>query len=938
MTRLSAPFSVRAAVLAVALLAAPFVRAAEAVTVPGDYPTIQAAIDAVVNGSLPDGTTITVLAGVYNEAVTIASTGRSFTLRGAAGAGSTIVDASGRNKAALTVFRASGQVIIRGLTFRHGAVGALGGGGFLIQESSPSLIDTVFELNSADHGGGGLLATSNATFTGCVIRNNTATRSGGGIYMTFGSRPVFTATDIVSNQAGVGPPGTSNSGVGGGIDSRNSSPTFRGSRVSANTAKFAGGGIYHGGEHGSPYGTATLLMEDSEVADNLATPLTPGDNPAEGGGIHIEDNSVGTLTRTRVLRNRANTGGGLNAYRARYDLVDSLVDGNQALARSDGGIPGGIGGGITASSTNVGEVRPSSVVNLTGTLVRNNVGITGGGIVVTGDVNLPATLTLTLSVVDSNQSQNQGGGVLLSNANLSSNNSMIIRNAVAGGQSPFGGGLMITTSSTATLNGTTIARNAAGVYGGGIFMDQNAGLSMSTSQVYDNTANLGNGFGGGGLFVGPNGNNFGTVQNSIIADNGGYQVVEHACPQTRLTYNNNTITPRSGNNDLYSSSCNPFLAQSTIAQFNALANTSGNNSNLPRFVQFLAVPRAGTSSTLVWSAGRATGATISGVGSFNGNTGTADVSPVGSTTYTLTASASQANGGNYGPVSLGFTVVLPPSATRSVAGDFDGDGTADLTVYRPSNGTWYHWFTGSSTSGGMAWGIPGDKPVSADYDGDGKTDRAVFRPSNGTWYIWFSTSNSAGGFQSGFGTDVPVPADYDGDGRADVAVFRPSNGTWFIWFSSTGSAGGLQSGFGTDIPAPADYDGDGRADIAVFRPSNGTWFIWFSSTGTTGGVQWGSNGDVPVPRDYNGDGKADVAVYRPSTGVWYMRYSSGGMGGAQWGASGDVPVPGDYNGDGRADVAVFRPSNGVWYLSYWGTNTTGGALWGASGDIPVLPK
>ncbi|MFN2393994.1 MAG: FG-GAP repeat domain-containing protein, partial [Pyrinomonadaceae bacterium] len=74
----------------------------------------------------------------------------------------------------------------------------------------------------------------------------------------------------------------------------------------------------------------------------------------------------------------------------------------------------------------------------------------------------------------------------------------------------------------------------------------------------------------------------------------------------------------------------------------------------------------------------------------------------------------------------------------------------------------------------VAFGTSGDIPVAADYDGDGKADVAVFRPSNGIWYLQRSQLGFTG---IAFGTieDKPVPADYDGDGKADVAVFRPSN-------------------------------------------------------------------------------------------------------------------------------------------------------------------
>jgi uncharacterized delta-60 repeat protein len=267
---------------------------------------------------------------------------------------------------------------------------------------------------------------------------------------------------------------------------------------------------------------------------------------------------------------------------------------------------------------------------------------------------------------------------------------------------------------------------------------------------------------------------------------------------------------------------------------------------------------------------------------------------------------------------------LGDAATRPTQFDFDGDGKSDVSVFRPSNGTWY---LQQSQNGftGLQFGISADRIVPADYDGDGKTDVAVYR--DGTWYIQRSQLGFTG-IAFGASEDIPVPADYDGDGKADVAVFRPSTGVWYLLRSQLGFTS-IAFGQWGDKPVAADYDADGKADIAVFR--NGTWYIQRSQLGFTG-IAFGESTDKPVPADYDGDGKADVAVFRSSNGTWYLQRSQLGFTGIQFGVSGDLPVAADYDGDGRADVAVFR--NGTWYLQRSTAGFTGVAF-GAATDKPI---
>src|SRR5262249_32836801 len=126
-----------------------------------------------------------------------------------------------------------------------------------------------------------------------------------------------------------------------------------------------------------------LYLEDTEVSNNVSARYSSSDNPAEGGGIHTEDNAVTTLVRSHVFNNSANTGGGLNGYRARYEVTGSIIEANHARDPLN---VGGFGGGINMSSNNLSSpFRPASSLVIADSVIRNNDARIAGGVLLGGD-------------------------------------------------------------------------------------------------------------------------------------------------------------------------------------------------------------------------------------------------------------------------------------------------------------------------------------------------------------------------------------------------------------------------------------------------------------------------------------------------------------------------------------------------------------------------
>ena len=196
---------------------------ADIINVPGDFGTIQAAIDAAV-----DGDEVVVADGVYTGPGNrdIQTGTKLITIRSAGGPDACAIDCEGAGRA----FVISGDARIEGFTVRNGQ--AVQGGALFIAGNA-TIVLCVFENNAADAGGAAYLVGSSPTFIRCTFTGNCAQVVDGGALYNLAGSPTFLNTLLTGNSAAA---------FGGGVFSDLATLNMVNCTISDNSA-FRGAGI-----------------------------------------------------------------------------------------------------------------------------------------------------------------------------------------------------------------------------------------------------------------------------------------------------------------------------------------------------------------------------------------------------------------------------------------------------------------------------------------------------------------------------------------------------------------------------------------------------------------------------------------------------------------------------------------------------------------------
>jgi len=276
------------------------------------------------------------------------------------------------------------------------------------------------------------------------------------------------------------------------------------------------------------------------------------------------------------------------------------------------------------------------------------------------------------------------------------------------------------------------------------------------------------------------------------------------------------------------------------------------------------------------------------------------------------------------------------------AGDFDGDGKADLLWVNRATGLVVLWTMNGATVRASsvvralpdaAWEVAG----TGDYNGDGKADVLLRQKTTGLLRVWLMngatvTAEATIGAMADLLWRVAGSGDYDGDGRSDIAWYHSGTGAVNVWLMD-GAVIRSQTIVGTladltwRVIASADYDGDGKSDLLLRSGRSGSVQVWFmngaqvASQATVGAVA-DANWQVLGTGDHNGDGKADLLLRNRASGTVRLLLMNGatvigqGVAATVSDLNWQIVASGDFDGNGKSDIQLRNRTTGAGYVFF----------------------
>lgn len=325
-----------------------------AINVPGDQPTIQAAIDAATSGDeivLAD----MVFTGPGNRALDFQ--GKAITLRSGSGdAAAAVIDCDKQTRGMIFNTGETTATRIEHVTIRNGLDSFFGGGADIVG-ASPTFVGVVFEFCMSDEGGAVSIRGGGApVFEECQFNGNGATR--GGAMFASTSAPVATDSVFDGNSADFGgalynsAAGASgrfencefvaNEAIfGGGVCNwTGSDPTFIGCEFSGNIGRpgSSGAGMYN---RDSAVIVANCAFENNQGAAGAGMQSTSNasvqaincmflgnTSTGAGGGLSNTFGAVTQLDNCTFSENSAAIGGAVSTNSATVEIVNSILWGN----------------------------------------------------------------------------------------------------------------------------------------------------------------------------------------------------------------------------------------------------------------------------------------------------------------------------------------------------------------------------------------------------------------------------------------------------------------------------------------------------------------------------------------------------------------------------------------------------------------------------------